>query len=263
MAVGVAKPRAHGQATTSTATPAAMPVAALAPASIQPMKAAAAAAMTAGTKTALARSTSRCTGARDCSASSSNRMIWAWAVSAPTLWASTVKSPVVFSVAPVTSSPGCTASGIGSPVRKDLSIAECPDTTMPSAAMRSPGRTTKRIPAARSSMAMSVPSSRRAVVTLSSASEATASCDLAWARLSSHPPSRTKTMIVEAIVKWMSPLLSEVVAHIDQPHATSTPSDMSVFMLGERAGMLAHPSCRIGHPTPHTTAVESAPKSQS
>ena len=110
---------------------------------------------------------------------------------------------------------------------------------------------------------MSVPSSRRAVVTLSLASEATASCDLAWARLSSHPPSRTKTMIVEAIVKWMSPLVSVVVTDIDQIQATSTPSDMSVFMLGERARVLVQPSRRIGHPTPHTTIVESALKSHS
>ena len=45
----------------------------------------------------------------------------------------------MLTVAPITSSPGPTSTGTGSPVIIDTSIAECPSTTMPSVATFSPG----------------------------------------------------------------------------------------------------------------------------
>ena len=49
-------------------------------------------------------------------------------------------------VAPVTSSPGPTSSGTGSPVSMERSTAEAPSTTMPSVAILSPGLTTNTSP---------------------------------------------------------------------------------------------------------------------
>ena len=61
--------------------------------------------------------------------------------------ARTTSRPLMFTVAPVTWSPGPTSDGIDSPVTSDASIAELPSTTTPSVAIFSPGRTTNRSPA--------------------------------------------------------------------------------------------------------------------
>ncbi len=69
-------------------------------------------------------------------------------VSPPTRVASTTSRPLVFTVAPVTPSPGATSTGTDSPVSIEASTAEEPSTTVPSVAIFSPGRTTNRSPTA-------------------------------------------------------------------------------------------------------------------
>ena len=155
-AVGVARPRAQGQAMISTATAAVNAVAALSVAAAvsQNPSVAAARAITTGTKTADTRSARRWTWALPVWASSTRRAIWARAVSAPTRVASTTRRPPALTVAPVTGSPGPTSTGTGSPVSSEASMAEVPSTTMPSVATFSPGRTTKRSPTASWSIGM-------------------------------------------------------------------------------------------------------------
>ena len=64
-------------------------------------------------------------------------------------------------VPPVTLSPAAASTGTDSPVIMDRSTADWPDSTSPSAAIRSPGRTTNRWPARSKSAGIgcSVPSS--------------------------------------------------------------------------------------------------------
>ena len=149
-AVGVASPRAHGQAMISTATAAVNATVALSVAAAvsQNPSVATARAITTGTNTAATRSASRWTGALPVWASWTSRAIWARAVSAPTRVASTTSRPPALTVAPVTASPGPTSTGTGSPVRSDASMAEVPSVTVPSVATFSPGRTMKRSPTA-------------------------------------------------------------------------------------------------------------------
>ena len=105
-AVGVASPRAHGQAMIRTATPAENANAAPAPAPIQKASVATAIAITMGTKTPEIRSARRCAEAFPDCASVTSRAIWAKAVSAPTLVARTMRRPPTLTVAPITASPG-------------------------------------------------------------------------------------------------------------------------------------------------------------
>ncbi len=150
-AVGVASPRAHGQAMISTAT-AAEKAASTSPLSTsQPTSVSSASTSTTGTKTAEIRSASRSTGALVRWASSTSRVIWASWVSAPTRVARTTRRPEALTVEPTTTSPGPTSTGTGSPVRRDRSTADLPCSTMPSVAIFSPGRTTNRSPTWRSS----------------------------------------------------------------------------------------------------------------
>ena len=150
-AVGVARPRAHGQATTSTATAAVKAAPAVAPKASQPPKVSSDTAMTAGTKTADTRSARRWTGALPAWAWATRRAICARAVWLPTRVARTTSRPEAFTAAPGTPSPGPTSTGTGSPVSIEASTAEAPDSTSPSVAIFSPGRTTKRSPTASSS----------------------------------------------------------------------------------------------------------------
>ncbi len=177
-AVGVARPRAHGQATISTATAAvnATVVESVLAAVSQNPKVATASAITIGTKMPATRSASRCTWALPIWASFTSRAIWASAVSAPTRVASTTRRPPALTVAPATTSPGPTSTGTGSPVSREASMAEVPSTTVPSVATFSPGRTTKRSPTASSSIGMrtSVPS-RSTATSLAPSSRSAAS----------------------------------------------------------------------------------------
>ena len=147
-AVGVARPRAHGQAMISTAT--AVPNAKVAPAPAPSQKPSAATdrAMTTGTKTPEIRSASRWTSVLPCCASSTSRASCASRVSRPTRVARTTRRPPALTVAPVTSSPGPTSTGTDSPVSIETSTAEVPRSTTPSVATFSPGRTTNTSPTA-------------------------------------------------------------------------------------------------------------------
>ena len=150
-AVGVAKPRAHGHATTSTDT-AALNAAAPSPEiSHQPIRVSAEIVKITGTNTAETRSARRAIGAFVSCALATSSPIFARVVSAPTRVARTVNEPEVFTVAPVTVSPGCTSTGTDSPVSRDASTAEVPSTTTPSVAIFSPGRTRNRSSGMRSS----------------------------------------------------------------------------------------------------------------
>ena len=111
--------------------------------------------MTTGTKTPLTLSASLEMGALEALASSTRWMIWARAVSSPTLMARKVKAPVLLTEAPVTVSPGPFSTGIDSPVRALSSTAVAPDSTTPSTGMEAPGLTAIRSPICTSSTGIS------------------------------------------------------------------------------------------------------------
>ncbi len=142
MAVGVASPRAHGQAMMSTATAARIASEMSAPLASHTPRVTAAMATTTGTKIEETRSASRWTGAFEAWASSTRRTIWERAVSAPTRVARTRIRPCWFTVAPNTSSPGPLSTGMDSPVSMDSSREERPSVMTPSVGIFSPGRTT-------------------------------------------------------------------------------------------------------------------------
>ncbi len=121
--------------------------------------------MTTGTNTAEIRSASRCAAALPFWASSTSFAIRASWVSAPTRVASTTSRPPALRVAPVTASPTPASTGTDSPVSREASTAELPSTTVPSVAIFSPGRTTKRSPTARSSVRISSSRPPRRTVT--------------------------------------------------------------------------------------------------
>ena len=153
IAVGVARPRAQGQAMTSTATDAVSAFWTEAPATSQPTSVRAAIPRTAGTNTPEMRSARRCTGALPACAAVTIAPIRASVVPSPTRVARTSRAPEVLIVPPVTSSPTPTSTGTDSPVSRASSTALAPSTTTPSTAIFSPGRTAMRSPAARSSTA--------------------------------------------------------------------------------------------------------------
>ncbi len=145
-AAGVARPSAHGHAMISTASAALNARSAGAPASSQPASVSPAAARTAGTKTPQIRSASRWIAAFcdwACSTRATRCASW---VSRPTLTARTTSRPVITTVPAATVSPSVTSAGTDSPVIMLASTADCPNSTSPSAAIRSPGRTTNRCP---------------------------------------------------------------------------------------------------------------------
>ena len=102
IAVGVARPSAHGQAMISTVTAliSANVSAGSGPSTHHPSSVSSATPSTAGTKIAATRSTSAWIGAFEPCASSTSRMIRASAESAPTAVARSCSAPVVLSVAP-------------------------------------------------------------------------------------------------------------------------------------------------------------------
>ncbi len=161
IAVGVASPNAHGQATTSTATAAmmamiqgllapCMPPDALAaptlPTIVQVMKVRAAITSTTGTKMPAIVSARRWIGAFDPCACSIMRIIPASTVSAPTFVARICTSPRWLIVAPISSSSFDFSTGMLSPVIIDSSTDELPESTTPSTGTFSPGRTISSSP---------------------------------------------------------------------------------------------------------------------
>ena len=206
-AVGVARPSAHGQATTSTATAAPKASAAPAPSSSQKASAAPDSAITIGTNTAETRSASRWASALPLWAAVTMRPMRATAVSAPTAVARTTSRPSPFTVEPVTLSPGATSTGTLSPVRSERSTPETPCSTSPSVAMRSPGRTTKVSP----TTSCAVGTRRSGPSTSSVASGAPSSSSArsaapAWrfARASKKRPVSTRVVTTAATSRYRS-----------------------------------------------------------
>ncbi|MPM67994.1 hypothetical protein SDC9_114920 [bioreactor metagenome] len=164
-AVGVARPRAQGQATMSTATAAVKAAVSGKPRAIQVARVARATTMTIGTKTPETRSASRWISALPDWASSTRRAIRASRVSAPIRVARTTSRPPAFTVAPVTVSSGATSTGTDSPVSIEASTADVPATTTPSVAIFSPGRTTNSSPTRRSSIGIRTSAPSRSTAT--------------------------------------------------------------------------------------------------
>ena len=154
IATGVASPSAHGQLITSTEIPRASANETLAPAKSHAAAAAAAIKITMGTKTPLTLSAIFATGAFVAAESLTNSMIFEREVSLPTRTARHFIKPLKFIVAAFTALPAFLSTGRLSPVRDDSSTAVEPSITIPSAAMLSPGRTTKTSPALNSSIGM-------------------------------------------------------------------------------------------------------------
>ncbi len=204
IAVGVASPSAHGQAMIRTATKFSMANrnAGCGPTAHQTANVSTAIPITVGTKMPATRSASRWMGALEPCASSTSRMIWARTVSFPTLVASNRNMPVLFSVAPITGSPGRFSTGMLSPVSMDSSTAEAPSRTTPSTGIFSPGRTTTRSPIRTSStgMSASAPSrTTRAVFAWRPISRFIASDVRPLATDSRSRPSRISVMITAAV----------------------------------------------------------------
>jgi len=155
--VGVASPRAQGQAMIRTATVlrSARLNAGSGPATSHTTNVSTASPMTTGTNTPVTASASRWIGAREPCASDTSRTTWARTVSLPTRVARIASEPVVLTVAPITSSPTALSTGRLSPVTMLSSTADRPSTTTPSTATFSPGRTRTRSPTVTASMGTS------------------------------------------------------------------------------------------------------------
>ena len=204
MATGVARPSAHGQLMTTTATAAVRasftspPVATSHTANVT-----AAMTSTAGTKTVATLSAMRAMGALVALASSTRRMMRARLVSAPTRVARKVNEPVRLTVAALTVSPGAFSTGMDSPVRALSSMEEAPSSTTPSTGTVSPGRTRMTWPGWMSSAlrALSVPSALTIVAVLGArsmrASIAPPVLDLL--RVSRYLPTVTRERMVPAL----------------------------------------------------------------
>ena len=144
MAVGVASPRAQGQAITITAVNAIKAKESVAPSrKYHTPNVAMATIITAGTNQAEIRSATAWMGAFDPWASSTSRIIWERVVSAPTRVALNSKLPVLFMVPPMTKSSGFFSTGRLSPVIMDSSTADTPVIITPSTGIFSPGLTTR------------------------------------------------------------------------------------------------------------------------
>jgi hypothetical protein len=204
IAVGVARPMAHGQAMISTAIAAdrANGSRGSGPTSIQPAKASRARATTTGTNQPVTASATRWMGALEPCACSTSRTICDSVVSRPTRSARITKLPDAFMVAPMTRSPAPRSTGIDSPVSIDSSSADAPSTITPSTGTRSPGRTRSRSPARTwsSGTSCSRPSrSTRAVAGRSFSRAPTAPAAWPLARASSQRPKSTRPMMTAAL----------------------------------------------------------------
>ncbi|CAB4690493.1 unannotated protein [freshwater metagenome] len=145
-AVGVASPRAHGHAMMRTATAAVKAFSTSPSRMSHAAKVAALIAKTTGTKIEATLSATFCTGAFVACASRTNLAMRAKVVSPPTRVARTSNRPFWFTVADVTLSPTATSTGTLSPVIMLASMLDVPSSTTPSAAIFSPGRTTRMSP---------------------------------------------------------------------------------------------------------------------
>ncbi len=201
IAVGVARPSAHGQEITRIEIACVSAVATSPASASHATNVTAAIAMTTGTKTPAILSAMRSMGALELVASSTRRMMPASVVSSPTARASIANQPRVETVAPVTQSPRPFSTGTLSPVMADSSTAAEPSTTTPSTGTDSPARTITRSPTRTSSVGTSVSSPSRttvAVLGARSMSAAMASVVRPLARASKYLPSVMRVRIMPA-----------------------------------------------------------------
>ena len=199
MLIGVAKPSAHGQAMMSTLT--AVMTASTGDTNSQITSARIATRITAGTNQSETVSTSFWIGTRDRWAWPTISTIFDSVVSRPVAATVMVKLPVVLSVPPVTASPGCLATGTGSPVIIDSSTRLSPLATSPSSGTLPPGLHADHVadlqPFDRH-LFLPVSVTRNAVGGARSSSSRTAPLVCARARSSSNCPSRTSVTITAA-----------------------------------------------------------------
>ncbi len=197
-------------------------------------------ASTTGTNTALTRSTSRWIGALRAWASSTSRTMRASVVSAPTAPVRTSSLPSPLIAPPVTRAPGDFATGRLSPVSRASSAVLSPSSTVPSTAMRSPGRTTTRSPTRTRPIGISIslPSARRtnARSGRSAVNARIAAPVCRRARPSSHLPSSTRVMTTAAASKYRCGAAAcRTQAAISRyrliPYAAEVPSATSRSML--------------------------------
>ncbi len=197
IAVGVARPRAQGQAITSTATALTRACSRPTPATSQAPRVTSAMRITTGTKTWLTLSTSFWIGALAAWASSTRRMIFASTVSPPSAVVRKSRRPSPLIAPPVTLSPGALGTGRLSPVISASSAWLLPSSTSPSTGKRSPGRTTTSSPRRNSAIATSSsrPSRRRTARSGRNASRARMALAV-WrlARLSRYLPRRIRAI---------------------------------------------------------------------
>ena len=204
IAVGVARPSAHGHAITSTATILIKAWLTSPPTRYQPKNVSSASSTTAGTKILETRSTKACTGALLSCAACTSRTMFARAVSDPTLVARNLKAPCRLRVAPNTLAPTPFSAGSASPVSIDSSTEERPSTTRPSTAMLSPGRTstispTCTVPAGTST---SAPARTRRAIRGCNASRRRITAEARpLARASSSFPRPISVIIIAAVSK--------------------------------------------------------------
>ena len=206
--IGVARPRAQGQAMISTAT--ALTRARLSrgggPTRAHTIKVRMATTTTVGTNQAETLSATRCRGARERWASATSCTIWASWVWAPTRSARITTEPVVFKVPVRRVSPTARMTGMDSPVSMASSKLLLPSSTSPSTGTLAPGRMRRRSPIFTASRATSCScpsaSMRRAVLGARS-SRARRTAPVQWrARSSSHSPSSTRATIMAAASKY-------------------------------------------------------------
>ena len=148
IAVGVARPSAHGHAMIRTDASATVASSARGsgPTTYHATQVTTPIDSTTGTKTPEIRSASFWIGGLDACASATSRAMCASAVSFPTAVASISRTPSPSIVPPITRSPSFFSTGMDSPVSMDSSTEERPDRTTPSTGTASPGLTRSRSP---------------------------------------------------------------------------------------------------------------------
>ena len=132
---------------------------------------------------------------------------------------------------------------------------------MPSVAIFSPGRTTKRSPTASSATgtSTSTPSrSTRASFAPSSSSSRTAAPARRLARSSRYRPRRISVVMTAPTSKYVSASMPASSTTVDHVHAASVPMEMSVSIVTAKWRALSAAARWNGQPAHRTTGVASA-----
>mmetsp|Transcript_72326 Transcript_72326/g.143533 ORF Transcript_72326/g.143533 Transcript_72326/m.143533 type:complete len:269 (-) Transcript_72326:702-1508(-) len=228
-AVGVARPRAHGHATTSEAQPnmkasnqglrwpassrRSRLMAPAPPATLHTTKVRMETRTTVGTKTRETRSANAWTATLRCCASAITWVIWESTVRLPVASTSTVSTPAPLIVPAITRSSSFLLTGRASPVSRASSTVDLPLTTNPSAGTPAPGSTLTTSPSLiclRGTSSASPPhSSQHPLRTRAEGGASVSSLEIAvevraLASDSSILPRRMKQMSIAAVSKTSS-----------------------------------------------------------